>query len=365
MILLSLLLAPLVSWSAPPPAASDLADAGGPYTVAAEGSVRFDAGGSSVGACSRVTYEWDVGGDGTIDLGPSAASDSTWTAEGIDGPWTVDLVLYVNCTVGGSVSYVGKAGTTLTVENVGPVIEALEVEASIREGVETAFSLGFSDVEAADTHTVSWDLGDGVLRTGSSVSRTYQQDGEYTVTVAVADDDGGRDSWVQRVTVDNVAPQIDGDPATTAWVDEIYRFEPAVVDLGVLDVHVWTAELPAGASLDRDTGAISWVPGSQDGGEHTLSLTVHDDAGGSDSLLWTVQVEGGNDGGASDGGSSDGGSSDGGDGDRPWGDGTADPDPWDDAWPISGEGCRCGAGGTALLLPGLLPLMALRRRRVR
>ncbi len=360
MILLSLLLAPLVSWSAPPPAPSDLADAGGPYTVAAEGSVRFDASGSSIEACSRVSYEWDVGGDDSIDLGPSSAPASTWIAAGIDGPWSADLVLYVSCTVGGSISYVGKADTELTVENVAPVIDAVEAETSIREGVEAVFSLSFSDVEAADTHTVSWDLGDGVLRTGSSVAQTYEQDGEYTVTVVVADDDGGRDSRVQRVVVDNVAPFIEGEPAATARVDELYSFEPTVVDLGVNDLHTWSADLPPGASLDRATGAISWVPGAADGGEHTLSLTVQDEAGASDSLLWTVQVEGGG-----DGGSSDGGGGDGGEGDRPWGDGTADPDPWDEAWPIAGEGCRCSAAPSGLLLPLVIPLLALRRRRER
>lgn len=339
--------------------AADLrADPGGPYTVAAEGTVRLDASDSNVSGCTRVQYSWDVGSDGDFELGPSSAPATSWVAEGVDGEQVLTVVLLVSCT-SGSLTSEDKASTQLTVENVDPVIETFEVATGVLEGSEAGFSVTFSDVEAADTLSVAWDLGDGQVEFGSSVAHTYEQDGEYTVSVAVTDDDGGRDTRTQRIVVENAAPVIQGEPGSQAWPGEVYSFEPGVSDSGVLDVHTWSGELPLGLALDASTGAISWVPTAEDVGSHDLVLTVRDEGGGSDSLSWSVQVGDGADGGSTDGGSA----GDGGNEDRPWGDGNADPDPWDEVWPVEGEGCRCGSSSAGLLLPAVLPLLALRRRR--
>jgi hypothetical protein len=55
-----------------------------------------------------------------------------------------------------------------------------------------------------------WSFGDGVSTTGQNVSHTYAQDGIYTVTLVVTDNDGLTDTITTTATVGNVAPLVAG-----------------------------------------------------------------------------------------------------------------------------------------------------------
>lgn len=338
------------------------AEAGGPYTVAAEGTVTLDASASRTSACTRVQYDWDVDGDGTVDVAAGAASRADWTAAGVDGPWSTTVSLVVTCYVSSGLTVEDKDGARLTVNNVAPSIVALETSGTLREGSEVTLTVEASDVEAADLLTVTWDLGDGSSLTGATITHTWVQDGDYDVVISVTDDDGGRATRTQRLRVVNAPPEIEGEPSTRAFVDQLYTFTPSAHDPGALDELNWTVALPDGAVFDPTTRQISWQPTADQLGDHRFEVVVRDDAGDSDTLSWIVEVlqDGEDTGGTGDGGPADGGQADGG-GDRPWGDGSADPDPWDD-WEIQGEGCRCRGGSAALLLPAVLPLIGLRRR---
>ena len=75
------------------------------------------------------------------------------------------------------------------------------------------FNGSYSDTGVNDAHTVSWDFGDGNQLTLSSeqstVEHTYVDDGEYTATYTVTDNDGAVASDTVSVTVNNVAPVIE------------------------------------------------------------------------------------------------------------------------------------------------------------
>jgi PKD repeat protein len=107
-----------------------------------------------------------------------------------------------------------------TVFNVAPVVDAgaprTANEGSLVQLTQGGgFAVTFSDAGSADTHTATIDWGDdsaveaGVLD-GNFVfgSHVYADNGAYSVTITVSDDDGdvGSDSFV--VTVLNVAPEI-------------------------------------------------------------------------------------------------------------------------------------------------------------
>ena len=71
----------------------------------------------------------------------------------------------------------------------------------------SGFAASISDADASDTHTVTWNFGDGTVYTFASiaealnVSHTFARDGVYEVTLTVTDSAGATASFAQSVTV--------------------------------------------------------------------------------------------------------------------------------------------------------------------
>ncbi len=173
-----------------------VADANGPY-VSNEGSlITLDASGSSDPDGSIVNYEWDFDNDGQYDdatgVNPNIVFDD-------DGSFIVGLK--VTDDDGG----VGTDTLVVTVNNVAPTIISLTGPIDPVE-VNTAVSITgtFTDPGILDTHTATFDWGDGatcdgtVTESGGSGTVTgtheYIEAGVYTITLTVTDDDGGIDS---------------------------------------------------------------------------------------------------------------------------------------------------------------------------
>ncbi len=232
-----------------------------------------------------VTLSWDVGGDGTED---GTGDSFDFVATDYDGPTEETVVLTVTDDEGESSS----ATATVTINNTAPVIDEVPAPDVVDEGSDQELTLLFSDVESADTHVVSWDFGDGDTAEGNPITHAWVDEGRYTVTVSVTDDDGGTDSAVFTQSVTNVDPALSGDPDPTATQGALWSFTPTVEDPGVDDVLTFGGTWPPDAELDPDTGTLTWTPGSDAVGlEHTFVLTVSDGDGGEDAMSWTVTVE--------------------------------------------------------------------------
>src|SRR5690606_34131692 len=93
-----------------------------------------------------------------------------------------------------------------TVHNLAPVVDA-GPDQTVNEGASITFSGVFTDAGSLDTHTITWDFGDGNSATGSlTPTHTYDDNGVDIVTLTVTDDGGGSASDTLTVTVNNVAP---------------------------------------------------------------------------------------------------------------------------------------------------------------
>ncbi|OGM10613.1 hypothetical protein A2Z67_05310 [Candidatus Woesebacteria bacterium RBG_13_36_22] len=97
---------------------------------------------------------------------------------------------------------IGTETAVVTVYNINPSIGIISVASNpLAVNTATLASASFSDPGVLDTHTASWDWGDGNIVTGTitelngsgsvSDSHQYTVSGVYTVTLTVTDKDGG------------------------------------------------------------------------------------------------------------------------------------------------------------------------------
>jgi PKD repeat protein len=228
------------------------------------------------GALDTHTIVWDFG-DGA-------------TASGTLNPvhiYADDGVYTVTLTVTDDDGDPGSDTRTVTVYNVPPLVDAGPDQAA-NEGEAVAFAGSFDDPGTLDTHSIAWDFGDGTTDTGVlAPTHIYADDGVYTVTLTVADDDEGMDSDTLVVTVHNVAPSVDAGPDQATNEGEVVYFGGNFSDPGVLDTHTITWDLGDGTAA---SGTLNPTHIYADEGVYTVTLTVRDDDGGvgRDTLAVTV-----------------------------------------------------------------------------
>jgi len=247
------------------------ADAG-PDQISDEGAiVSFDGSFTDVGLLDTHNYQWNFG-DGSTGTG----KNPTHVYED-NGVYTVTL------TVTDDDGGVGTCTMRVTVNNVVPTAIAGS-DQEINEGDTTYFSGSCTD-PGADTHTYQWDFGDESTGTGMNPTHVYGDNGVYTVTLTVTDDDDGIGTCTMRVTVNNVAPTaIAGSDQEINEGDTAF-FIGDCTDPGLLDTHSFEWDFGDGSpisTLDQHTYA--------DNGVYTVTLYAIDDDGGVGTDTLTVTV---------------------------------------------------------------------------
>ena len=165
--------------------------------------------------------------------------------------------------------------------------------------------------------------GPGRLSTGSfGGSHTYADNGVYTVTVTIFDDDGGSDVKTYVITVKNDAPKLAVTPSTTSSVEgQQISFAATFSDPGFdnHDEHGPGPEWRSTETAESFSYSINWGDGREaingqsgggyerrpgrlstgsfggshtyaDNGVYTVTVTIVDDDGGSDVKTYTVTV---------------------------------------------------------------------------
>ncbi|MFC1817373.1 PKD domain-containing protein, partial [Thermodesulfobacteriota bacterium] len=196
---------PLMSpWSLNNP---PVADAGGPYEADEGSEITFDASGSNDPDEDELQYRWDFENDGIWDTDYSPDPMTTV-------PYDNDLVGEITVEVFDG-ELTNTATASITIHNVAPTVSLIGVTQPnpgfILPGDALGFTGSFTDPGTLDTHSITWDFGDGTIATGTMTPvHLYTTPGNYTVTVTVTDNDGGLGSDTIAITVDTPESAVGG-----------------------------------------------------------------------------------------------------------------------------------------------------------
>ncbi|TPW18146.1 MAG: Uncharacterized protein FD129_83, partial [bacterium] len=237
------------------------------------------------------TVDW---GDGTSEAAP--VSSKTVQAQhtyGDNGAYAVTVT--VSDDDGGTSS----RSFTATIANVAPTLAALVNQNAAEGSIVSLQGAQFSDPGFLDSHTATVNWGDGTTQVAAissktiSAEHTYGDDGAYTVTVTVADDDGGTAARNFTATVSNVAPTLAALADRSAAEGTVVNLQGATfTDPGFLDTHSanvdWGDGTSKAAVISSQTVNASHSYG--DNGSYAVTVTVTDDEGGTSAQGFTVTV---------------------------------------------------------------------------
>jgi PKD repeat protein len=129
-----------------------------------------------------------------------------------------------------------------------------------------------------------WVFGDGTTGTGSNPTHAYADNGEYTVTLTVIDDDGGIGIDTATATISNVAPTADAGGPYTGYVGPAVTFAGSATDPGTADLltYEWDFDYD-GTTFTANASGVDLTNPSHtydSEGTYTVALCVSDDDGG-------------------------------------------------------------------------------------
>lgn len=194
--------------------------AGGPYSVNEGGSVSVTATGTDL-ENGTLTYAWDLDDNGTFE---TPGQTATFLAANLDGPGTKTIAAQVT-DIGGLTA---TSQATVTVVNVAPAVGTIVAPIDpIQLNSTITLNADFSDPGTQDTHTGTWEWGDGTSSNAAiqeangsgnaSGTHTYTTPGVYTIKLTITDKDGSSaESVFEYVVVYN---QDGGYVTGGGWID--------------------------------------------------------------------------------------------------------------------------------------------------
>jgi PKD repeat protein len=231
------------------------------------------------GAVTQTLWEW---GDGTQTVGD--VGDDTHGG-GATHSYSDDGVYEIRMTVADNDGGTAAATRLVTVHNQAPTASFTHSPEQPTDLDHVAFTSTAAD---SDGHVASWqwDFGDGQSSLQPDPTHRFTQDGTYTVTLAVTDDDGAVTRVTEAITVANVPPV-----ASFSWSNTT----PSML----LPVQF------TNGSYDPDGRIVSYAWNFGDGGSsgeasprhtfqrcgrYTVTLTVTDDDSATASATRVIKV---------------------------------------------------------------------------
>jgi len=195
-----------------------------------------------------------------------------WTGalEGADTPAT--LLMDADKAVGAKFS------------NPVPRIIAINLPTTALAKKATTFNATVSDIDD-DNLALSWDLGDGTTKTGDTVTHTYPESGEYTVTLTVTDSHGAKATGSAQLQVDDDFAQLlfTSAPVVEVLEGETYSYTVATVESGTGQTLKLVAKTKPDWVTYTDSGdgtaTLTGNPLNAQVGFHPVELVLSDQRG--------------------------------------------------------------------------------------
>jgi len=150
------------------------------------------------------------------------------------------------------------------------------------EGSSIEFDGSGSSDPDGTIDSYDWNFGDGTTGTGSNPTHTYVDDGEYTVTLTVMDDEGGTGTNNADAIISNVAPTADAGGPYTGYVGQAVTFAGSATDPGTVDVLTYVWDFDYGGTFTVVESGVDLTNPSHtydSEGSYTVALCVSDDDG--------------------------------------------------------------------------------------
>ncbi len=184
---------------------------------------------------------------------------------------------------------------TVQSANSSPILSNIGNK-SVAEGAELRFTLFASDPDGdalAYSGSMSPSASGPTLSSTSGIfswTPNSSQSGSYTATFTVADGKGGSDSETITITVANVnqPPVLSTVGSRTISEGSALNINLSASDADGNNLTYSVSGNPSGSSLSGNT--FSWTPTSTQSGSYTVTFTVDDGVGSSDSETITISV---------------------------------------------------------------------------
>jgi len=261
------------------------ADAGPDQLLTAGDTVQLDGSGSSDPDGDPLSYSWAF-----LSKPPGSASalsnpnivDPTFVAD-VAGDYVLELTV--------DDGHGGTDSDQVTITANAPPRAAFvfaPAEPTTQDTVQ------FTDQSTDPDGTVvswAWEFGDGATSDQQNPTHRYTDDGTYTVTLMVTDDDGATERVSHEITVRNVAPSAcfsfrPGSPST----QELVGFMDCSVDIDG-ELVWWRWEFGDGTVKEgAESGLMNPTHRYAKAGTYTVSLTVTDDDGATERVSHEITV---------------------------------------------------------------------------